>query len=66
MGFGSIGHWLIVLLVVLLVFGAGRLPKVMSDIGKGVRALRDGLKEDDNPTQTANKEVADDRTKPTM
>lgn len=43
----SFSHLLIVLLIVLIVFGAGRLPKVMGDIGKGVRSLREGLKGDD-------------------
>lgn len=43
----SFWHLLIVLLVVLLLFGPGRLPKLMGDIGKGVRSLREGLKGDD-------------------
>ena len=42
----SMSHLLILLLVVLLLFGS-RLPKVMGDLGKGVRALRDGLKGDE-------------------
>jgi sec-independent protein translocase protein TatA len=43
----SIGFWqlVLILLIVLLVFGAGKLPKVMGDLGKGVRSLREGLKE---------------------
>lgn len=43
----SFWHLLVLLLVVLLLFGPGRLPKLMGDIGKGVRSLRDGLKGDD-------------------
>jgi sec-independent protein translocase protein TatA len=43
----SFSHLLIVLLIILIVFGAGKLPKVMGDLGKGVRSLRDGMKEDD-------------------
>ncbi|MDD5586151.1 MAG: twin-arginine translocase TatA/TatE family subunit [Alphaproteobacteria bacterium] len=39
----SIWHILIVLLVVLIVFGAGRLPHVMGDLGKGIRSFKDGL-----------------------
>lgn len=34
----------IVLLVVLIVFGAGKLPRVMGDLGKGLRSFKDGLK----------------------
>ena len=45
----SLPHLLLVLLIVLLVFGAGRLPRVMGDIGKGIRSLREGLKNDETP-----------------
>lgn len=37
---------IIVLLVVLIVFGAGKLPRVMGDLGKGLRNFKDGLKGD--------------------
>lgn len=47
----SFGHMLLVLLVVLIFFGAGKLPKVMGDIGKGVRNLRDELNKDEKGTQ---------------
>ena len=43
----SLPHLLLVLLIVLLVFGAGRIPRVMGDIGKGIRSLREGLKGDE-------------------
>ena len=39
----SFGHMLLVLLVVLIFFGAGKLPKVMGDVGKGIRNMRDEL-----------------------
>jgi sec-independent protein translocase protein TatA len=42
---------MLVLLVVLIFFGAGKLPKVMGDIGKGVRNLRDELNKDEKGTQ---------------
>jgi len=45
----SIWKLVLILMIVLVVFGAGRLPKVMNDIGKSVRSLRDGLKGDDAP-----------------
>ena len=38
---------LLVLLVVLIFFGVGKLPKVMGDLGKGVRNLRKELNGDD-------------------
>jgi len=44
----GIGIWELVLIlaIVLLVFGAGKLPKVMGDVGKGIRSLKDSLKGD--------------------
>ena len=39
----SFSHMLLVLVVVLIFFGAGKLPRVMGDIGKGIRNLRDEL-----------------------
>ncbi len=49
----GVGIWelLIILMIVLLLFGAGRLPAVMKDIGKGVRSLKDGLKDDEKPVE---------------
>lgn len=48
MGSFSIWHWLILLVVVLLLFGgAGKIPRLMSDMAKGVRAFKSGLKEED-------------------
>lgn len=43
----SFGHLVLVLLIVVLLFGAGKLPKVMGDIGKGVRNLRKELSGDE-------------------
>lgn len=43
----SFWHLLLILIVVFVVFGAGKLPKVMGDVGKGIRNLREGLKGDD-------------------
>lgn len=48
MGAGSFGHWAIVLLVMILLFGAGRLPKLMADLGKGFKALKTGLNDEDH------------------
>jgi sec-independent protein translocase protein TatA len=46
MGSFSPGHWLVVLAIVLIVFGAGRLPKAMGELARGMRAFRTGLRED--------------------
>ena len=39
----SFWHILVVLMVVLIVFGAGKLPNVMGDLGKGIRAFKAGM-----------------------
>ena len=47
MGSFSVWHWLIVLAIVLLLFGgAGKIPKLMRDMGQGVTAFKRGLKEE--------------------
>ena len=40
-------EWIVVLVIVLIVFGAGKLPKVMAQMGKGVRAFKDGVSNPD-------------------
>ena len=47
----SIGHLLVILLIILVLFGAGRLPQVMSDLGKGVKSFRDSIKSDDSKSE---------------
>lgn len=47
MGSLSIWHMLILLVVVVLIFGAGRLPNVMGDFAKGIKAFRAGMREED-------------------
>jgi len=64
MGFTSIWHWLIVLLVIALLFGAGRISSVMGDIGKGIKSFKKGLNEDeDAPAGAAQPQsrITDDR-----
>lgn len=47
----SLGHLLLVLIIVLVLFGAGRIPRVMSDLGKGIRNLREELNKDHAPEE---------------
>jgi sec-independent protein translocase protein TatA len=48
MGTFSIWHWLVVLLVILILFGGGgKLSRLMGDMAKGVNAFKKGLKEKD-------------------
>lgn len=54
MGATSIWHWIIVAIVVLVLFGKGRIAAVMGDMGKGLRNFREELKggEDKDATKT--------------
>ncbi|MEQ1941012.1 twin-arginine translocase TatA/TatE family subunit [Mesorhizobium sp. VNQ89] len=47
MGSFSIWHWLIVLVVVLLVFGRGKIPELMGDMAKGIKSFKKGMADDD-------------------
>jgi sec-independent protein translocase protein TatA len=52
MGIGSWWHWLIVLVVVLLLFGGrGKIPNLMKDLGQGINAFKKGLKENKDGEQ---------------
>lgn len=44
----SLWHLLIVVLVIVILFGPGRLPRAMEDLAKGVKAFRNGLKDEDD------------------
>lgn len=44
----SFGHLIVILLIILVLFGAGKLPEVMSDLGKGLKAFKDSLGDKDN------------------
>jgi sec-independent protein translocase protein TatA len=47
MGTFSIWHWIIVLVVVLVLFGGGgKLSRIMGDAARGINAFKKGLKED--------------------
>jgi len=50
MGAWGIGHWVVVLLVVLLVFGTKRLRGAGRDLGEALKGFKKGLNEGDAPT----------------
>ena len=57
MGSFSIWHWLVVLVIVLVIFGGrGKLSPLMGDMAKGITAFKKGLKEENAVEQ-------DDETK---
>ena len=44
----SIVKLLIIFLIILLLFGPGKLPKVMSELGKGLKSFKSLMKDDNN------------------
>jgi sec-independent protein translocase protein TatA len=51
--FGPI-HWLILAVVVLLLFGGkGKIAGIMGDTAKGIKAFKDGLKDDEHKADDA-------------
>lgn len=47
----AFGFWeaLLILGIVLVIFGAGKLPTVMGDLAKGIKTFKAGLKEEEEP-----------------
>jgi sec-independent protein translocase protein TatA len=52
MGSLSIWHWLVVLVVVLLLFGRGKISELMGDMAQGIKAFKKGMAEDDVKAET--------------
>jgi sec-independent protein translocase protein TatA len=55
MGSFSIWHWLIVLVVVLLLFGRGKISDLMGDVAKGIKSFKKGMADD--PEEVAKEEA---------
>ncbi len=52
--FGSLGptELIIILIIVILLFGVGRIGRIAGELGSGIRAFRDGLKGDESEEET--------------
>ena len=48
MGIGGIWQWIVVLVIVLILFGGrGKISQLMGDFGKGLKSFKKGIKEDE-------------------
>ena len=47
MGSMSLWHWIVVIGVVLLLFGRGKISELMGDVAQGIKAFKKGMSEDD-------------------
>ena len=55
MGGMSIWHWVIVGIIVMLLFGRGKVSELMGDVAKGIKSFKKGMAEDDEPTVEASR-----------
>ncbi len=62
MGTWGIGHWLVVLLIAVLLFGTKKLGNIGGDLANAIKSFRKGLQDDDSSTQAQLK--ADPNTPP--
>jgi sec-independent protein translocase protein TatA len=52
MGGASIWHWIVVGLIVVLLFGRGKISEMMGDVAKGIKAFKKGMTEDETAGAT--------------
>jgi sec-independent protein translocase protein TatA len=60
MGFGSIWHWVIVLVIVVLIFGTKKLRGAAGDLGGAVKDFKKSMNEDNEPSEDSQKRLESD------
>jgi len=60
MGYTSLSHWIIVAIVVLVLFGRGRISETMADFGKGISSFRRGLADEGKDAVVSNPDPVHD------
>jgi sec-independent protein translocase protein TatA len=55
MGSMSLWHWIVVIAVVLLLFGRGKISELMGDVAQGIKAFKKGMSEDDTAKEDSPK-----------
>ncbi len=43
---------IVILVIIVIIFGAGKLPEIGSGIGKGIRNFKEATKKDDEPAKS--------------
>lgn len=61
MGTFSISHWLVILLIIVLLFGAKKIPDLAKGVGQGIKNFKKAIKEEETPT-IENMETKNDTT----
>lgn len=55
MGGVSIWHWIVVGVVVMLLFGRGKVSELMGDVAKGIKSFKKGMADDETPEASTDK-----------
>ncbi len=61
MGSLSLTHWLIVLLVVVLIFGTGKLRNLGKDLGGAIKGFKEGMRDGSSEETPPSQQVTDAR-----
>ena len=62
MGAFGIWQWVIVLIIVLVLFGGrGKVSQLMGDFGKGLKSFKKGMRDDDTPPSSDSREAIDEK-----
>lgn len=64
MGSFSIWHWIVVIGVVLLLFGRGKISDLMGDVAQGIKAFKKGMQDDDKTPEKTDPVKSIDLTPP--
>ena len=59
MGSLSIWHWIVVIAVVLLLFGRGKISELMGDVAQGIKAFKKGMSDDETAKADAGRSQDD-------
>jgi sec-independent protein translocase protein TatA len=51
MGSLSIWHWIVVIAIVLLLFGRGKISDLMGDVAQGIKAFKKGMQDDEKTAE---------------
>ena len=60
MGATSIWHWVILLLIVVLLFGRGKISEIMGDVAKGIKSFKKGMADDEEGAKKPEEEAKKD------
>jgi sec-independent protein translocase protein TatA len=62
MGAMSVWHWALVILVVVLLFGRGKISDLMGDVAKGIKSFKKGMADDEPATAAADPKPIEQQT----